>query len=319
MEDKEILQLNEGKKFDIVLMNPPYSKTSDNIHLQFVEKCNEISNKQISIFPISFIKKKNIKSQDEYKKKLNDKLIFVEEVSSKLFMGTAMANCGIYIFDNNKKENNIEIKYIDATIENVNSLIEMSNFTKYEKEIIKYLSKYEQQPISGGPWHQKRKALKDKNNSEEIIENEVKHFAKKKKIPKNKIYLICNVVNGGMNGTFFSGKVGQIFNTYDELIKYFINIDVGNPHNIMFFDNRKAAENCKEAMKNPLLRLTCYRTQDYQRMLPNKCYKYVPKIDWSNDKVKTDEGLLELCGCPKDKCKEYAEYCKKIIDEVDKK
>ena len=51
----------------------------------------------------------------------------------------------------------------------------------------------------------------------------------------------------------------------------------------------------------------------------NKCYKYVPDIDWSDDRVKTDEGLLEVCGCPKDKCKEYADYCKKIIDKVDKK
>ena len=47
--------------------------------------------------------------------------------------------------------------------------------------------------------------------------------------------------------------------------------------------------------------------------------KYIPNINWSDDRVKTDEGLLEVCGCPKDKCKEYAEYCKKVINEVDKK
>jgi hypothetical protein len=34
--------------------------------------------------------------------------------------------------------------------------------------------------------------------------------------------------------------------------------------------------------------------------------------------VKTDEGLLEVCGCPEDKAKEYAEYCKEIIEKVDK-
>ena len=50
-----------------------------------------------------------------------------------------------------------------------------------------------------------------------------------------------------------------------------------------------------------------------------RVYKYVPAIDWSDDKVKTDVGLLEVCGCPHDKAVEYAEYCKKIIDEVDKK
>lgn len=45
----------------------------------------------------------------------------------------------------------------------------------------------------------------------------------------------------------------------------------------------------------------------------------IPDINWEDDRVKTDEGLLEVCGCPKDKCKEYANYCKKIIAEVDKK
>ena len=45
----------------------------------------------------------------------------------------------------------------------------------------------------------------------------------------------------------------------------------------------------------------------------------IPDINWEDDRVKTDEGLLEVCGCPKDKAKEYAEYCKKIIAEVDKK
>ena len=42
----------------------------------------------------------------------------------------------------------------------------------------------------------------------------------------------------------------------------------------------------------------------------------VPEEDWSDDRVKTDEGLLEVCGCPKGKCKEYAEYCKNTIDKV---
>ena len=45
------------------------------------------------------------------------------------------------------------------------------------------------------------------------------------------------------------------------------------------------------------------------------CLK-VSEEDWSDDRVKTDEGLLEVCGCPKDKAKEYAEYCKNTIYKV---
>ena len=52
--------------------------------------------------------------------------------------------------------------------------------------------------------------------------------------------------------------------------------------------------------------------------MSGRCYKYVPNIDWSDPRVVTDEGLLEVCGCPKDKCKEYAEYCHKYMEEFDK-
>ena len=43
MKNAELLEMNKRKKFDICLMNPPYSTTSDNIHLKFVDKINEIS------------------------------------------------------------------------------------------------------------------------------------------------------------------------------------------------------------------------------------------------------------------------------------
>jgi len=316
MSNDDILKKNGEKKFDIVLMNPPYSVTSDNIHLKFADKVNEIANKQVSIFPISFITKHGIKSQDVYKEKWQNKLISVEEVDSKLFVGTSMPNCGIYVFNKDKKENNINIKMLNSDTQNIKSLLDISEFTDYEHEIVKYLKNNGQQPIKPGPFHTKRKYLNGDKESQ--IYNETKQNAEKN-IPKNKIYLICNSINGGMNGTFFSSKVGNIIDNFEDLIKYYASTDVGNPHNIIFFNTVKEAENCRIAMKNPLLRLTCYRTQDYQRMLAKKVYKYIPAINWEDDRVKTDEGLLEVCGCPKDKCKEYAEYCKKVIDKVDKK
>ena len=87
---------------------------------------------------------------------------------------------------------------------------------------------------------------------------------------------------------------------------------------IMTFNSIKEAENCKIGLQNPLMRFFLYKLQDDQSMSA-RVYVGVPNIDWSDDRVKTDEGLLEVCGCPKDKCKEYANYCKKIIDKVDKK
>ena len=304
-------------KFDICLMNPPFARAGNNIHLKFVDRINDICDKQVSIFPISLVKNHGIKSQDIYKEKLSLYLSEVEEVPSSLFIGTSMQNCGIYVFNKDKTEENIIIKILNSDIKNVKSLLDISEFTNYELEIVKYLEDNGKQYIKPGPFHLKRKYQKG-NDIEEKVYNETKRNAEKH-IPKNKIYLICSSVYSPFYGKFFSSKVGNIIDNFEDLVKYFASTDVGNPHNIMFFDTVKEADNCKIAMKNPLLRLTCYRTQHGNRMLANRVYRYIPAIDWSDDRVKTDEGLLEICGCPKDKAKEYAEYCKKIIYDVDRK
>ena len=298
-------------------MNPPFARAGNNIHLKFVDRINDICDKQVSIFPISLVKNHGIKSQDIYKEKLSKYLFEVEEVPSLLFTGTSMQNCGIYVFNKGKKENNISIKTLNSDIKNVKSLLDISEFTNYELEFIKYLEANGKQYIKHGPFHLKRKYQKG-NDIEEKVYNETKRNAEKT-ISKNKIYLICNSVYGSFYSKFFSSKVGNIIDNFEDLVKYFASTDVGNPHNIMFFNTVKEAENCKIAMKNPLLRLTCYRTQHGNRMLANRVYRYIPAIDWEDERCLTDEGLLEMCGCPKDKCKEYAEYCKKIITDVDRK
>lgn len=86
----------------------------------------------------------------------------------------------------------------------------------------------------------------------------------------------------------------------------------------MLFKSVKAAENCRIALRNPLLRFTIYRLQDDRHMCP-RVYRCVPAIDWEDDRVRTDEGLLEVCGCPADKCLEYAGYCRGIIEKIDSK
>lgn len=307
--------MSNRKNFDICVMNPPYAQSTDNLHLKFVDKVLEISKTQISIFPITFVTKRNIKSQDFYKNKWNDKLVSVDEIDSKLFTAVSMLNCGIYVFDNKPIEN-IVVNFLDKS-KTVSSIFAISDFDDYEKTIFTYLEKHIPQMVKSGPKHKKRKNIIG-NDIELQIYNETLNSAEKH-IPKNKVYLICNSINGAMNGTFFSGKVGQIIDNFIELVDYFASTDVTDPYNVMFFNSIKAAENCKIAMNNPLLRLTCYRTQDSQRMIAKRVYKYIPAINWEDDLVKTDEGLLDVCGCPKDKCKEYADYCRNIIENVENK
>ena len=52
MDNKEVLKENGGKKFDIVLMNPPYQS---GLGESFLNKVLDISDKIISIQPIAWL------------------------------------------------------------------------------------------------------------------------------------------------------------------------------------------------------------------------------------------------------------------------
>ena len=319
------LKENRGKKYDICLMNPPYGYTGSNvIHLRFVDKILDISNKQVVIFPYSFIVKKNNKLNNKFKEKFSKYLTEVEEVESSKFSGTHMPNVGIYIFDSNKKEDNIKIKPLNTELYKVSSLLSLSKFSDYENEIIKYLENQGSQDILGdcgrlNSWKGQIQGLTNNEKQEKILELVKASLKKVKKYYDkypNSYGLLVNRANGGCNGTALSSKNGQILKNYNEFINYFCKNLLGIGYCSLMFKSKIEAENCKEALKRPLLRFTLYRLQDDQNMTP-RVYKYIPNIDWSDDRVKTDEGLLEVCGCPKDKCKEYADYCRKVIEEVD--
>ena len=314
--------MNNSKRFSVCIQNPPYgSRGGDTRHLRFVDKCLDLAETQIVVMPFTFVTKIHHKPSKKYKEKFSPYLSEVEEVDYKCFIGTAMPNVGIYVFC--EKSQNIDITYVNSTSETLTSLLDKSNFSNYEKEFIQYLENQGTQEIIWAGGNRKHKSELRKIN----IENH-KDFLKKKVIDscKNlkqqlntyKSGLIVNNSNGGMNGKAFSSKNGQIFNSYEDFENFFIERNVSNGYNVMLFNSTKAAENCKIAIQNPLLRFTIYRTQDDQNTL-RRVYKYIPAINWEDPRVKTDEGLLEVCGCPKDKCKEYGEYCKKVIEEVDNK
>lgn len=54
MPNEDIEKMNGGKKFDICLMNPPYDH---GLHIKFLQKINKISEKYVSIQPISFLQR----------------------------------------------------------------------------------------------------------------------------------------------------------------------------------------------------------------------------------------------------------------------
>ena len=315
--------MKQGKKFDVCIQNPPYGSVGgDTRHLRFVDKCLDLSETQIVVMPFTFVTKVEHKPAKKYKEKFSPYLSEVEEIDSKYFKCTAMPNVGIYVFC--EKSQNIYIKYVNSQTETLTSLLDKSNFTNYEKEFIQYLENQGTQEIKYccGPNARKKhlinltvdeqNQLKERNFNKYFIP--IKQSFKSK---NNPACLIVNDANGGMNATFMSSRVGQIFTNIYDVETFFRGRKP--PYNVLIFNSKIEAENCKIALQNPVLRFTCFRTQHDQNMKISRVYKYIPAINWEDPRVKTDEGLLEVCGCPKDKCKEYADYCRKVIEEVDRK
>ena len=300
-------------KFDICLINPPYSQRHNNnpIHFQFVEKVLGIAEKQIVIMP-SRILHTTSENYNSWKEKFDKTLLSAEELKSDVFKGTSMMDVAIYEFSNNKNTDNIKIKTLSSDKwEEKPSLFDSTIHNTYEDGILKLLNN------NGNIKLFNLKTGIPKKFKERVIDDKTKLANKTLPKYKDKYLLSVNIANGGMNGHYMSSGAGKIFyNDIENVLNDWINRNVGAIKYIVF-DTKTAAENCRGAMKRPLLRFALYRTQDDQGM-NNKCYKYIADIDWEDNKVRTDEGILELCCCHKYKCKEYVDYCKHIIDELDK-
>lgn len=110
MKNEEILKENNGKKFDIVLMNPPYSGTT---HLKFIRKCMNISNKTINISPIRWLqdpfagdKRSTLKQFEDVAKHIED--IELVKSGQSGFDILIYSNLGIYKLSN--KETDFDYK-----------------------------------------------------------------------------------------------------------------------------------------------------------------------------------------------------------------
>ena len=307
-------------KFDYIVGNPPYDDgiskgLQKNLHLKCIEKClNIFTSKMIIVMPIKFIQN-NSEKLKYFKNIFNNTLKSVKEYNSNYFVGTGMPNVAVYEFDKNKKYDDcIEIQYINNNIIKIQSLLN-NNYDSNITEILSYLEtdkNYMNWLYLGS----------DKNNLFNSYNNQINIKLPKQNRYKNLIksnnpsFIVCNAANGGMTGTYFTQKTNYVCEGSMNLINYLINRG-GAVATILYFNNLICANNCKLALERPLLRFACYISQIDQNM-KGRVYKYIPAIDWEDERCLTDEGILEMCGCPKDKAKEYAEYVKNYVEERDK-
>ena len=104
---QQLLNMNNGKKFDVILMNPPYDK---NLHLKFLEKTIEIADNVVSIQPTRWIVDPNAKFnknsalkkyENSIAKYIKDLEIINDKNAETMFDAGFTMDLGIYICDEN--------------------------------------------------------------------------------------------------------------------------------------------------------------------------------------------------------------------------
>ena len=171
MGNKEILEKNGGKRFDILLSNPPYD---NKLHEKFLYKYLDISNKIISIQPATWLlaKTKNKNICD----KINNCYVDIETIhASDYFDARLQQEITINHIDISKKKNIIydNIQYDDiyniSVYSNDKYLNEFNNIVKplYTKDNLwNYIKRVPEEKWTG-EYKEKHKTKRDEYNEDE--------------------------------------------------------------------------------------------------------------------------------------------------------
>ena len=205
-------------KFDYIVGNPPFGSVGgDTLHLKCLDLVyDKFIKKMLIIMPWGFVTK-DTRSFKKYQIKFAPKLQYVKEILGNNFEGTNMPSAAIYEFTNEENEMTI-LEDLSGNKTEKTDLTNISLFTPYEKEIIKYLENQGQQLIkcAGGHDHCTKRSLNkegifDENQIKKLINETIIKHSQHLYQYNSKTFLMVNIANGGMNGSFISSKNGLIF------------------------------------------------------------------------------------------------------------
>ena len=160
MNNNDILRENKGKKFDIILSNPPYGK----LGYKFLSKLLELGNMVISIQPMGYLTNK--KQIEEITKYIDEYGANIEQLNGMNSFDNVklMQNLGIIYINRNKKQDIIyngkkynksseitmfsEDEYLNEFNNIIQNIIEdnLDNHLKAVPGSIKYKKKIEENP-----------------------------------------------------------------------------------------------------------------------------------------------------------------------------
>lgn len=142
MSNSDIMKKNGGKKFDVVLMNPPYDK---NLHLKFLRKCINIAKYSINISPIRWLqdpfakdKRSTLKQYEDVAKHI-DSITQIDDTMKAQFDIEAFSNLGIYLLKDTETnfdyKNHWELYRSDAE-KSILQKVCFSKKTKYISDVV---------------------------------------------------------------------------------------------------------------------------------------------------------------------------------------
>ena len=321
MNSKLDMLSGNKRRFDAVVMNPPYSTTGGgNLHLEFTKAALEIADNVVSLFPFSFIYGKN-KHYDPYKTAFDGRLISVEETSSNIFAGTNMQNLGVYNFTNNN-DGVISVIDLSGITKITNSLSGLDSFKKNESELVAAIRNAGSVDVALLRRDERAlpKSVRDNNTNLSIddarkIKSRIIADNMTPRFTAGRTCLVVSASNGNMDGKIITASSGQICSDHDTLEDMLVSAPARDYRGI-FVNSDKAAKNLKFACDRQFIRFLIYRMQISQS-ITSDVVKIIPDIDWSDPKAKTDQGILELCGMAPDRAKYWADYCADKIYQVD--
>lgn len=289
-----------SKKFDICISAPRFLQQK-----HILDKVIELGKTNVTVLNTNMVNFPTSKTNDRYADIFNKYLIDCEELDKDFCDKNRLGSIGVCLLDSNKKDtDNIHIKYKyfkDREI-TVNNIYNIKKYDKIDEEIINYLkSNNREMYYNFINIHQvKSKSINDTLN---------KFF--KKSYRQNKVYLTVNAVTTRFN--FISGNNGKIFKNKEEFEKDYI-LRKAPFINVFIFNTIKEAENCRESLKRNLFKYILLISQS-NRTLTANIFDLLPNIDWSNNKSKTDKGILELCNCPQNKIDNYINYINSFVEK----
>ena len=319
MDSKLDMLSGNKRRFDAVVMNPPYSTTGGgNLHLDFTKAALEIADNVVSLFPFSFVKRTG-RQYEKYNDAFDDRLLSVEEVSSKIFSGTNMQNVGVYNFVP-YNDSVITVVDLSGSTEIIKSLSD-SDIIKEESELfdaVKSVGHIDHVALLRDGRNIKKLNPNLSTADAQIIKCNELAVKQSNKFNSKKVCLVASAISGAndkFNGKIISQSSGQICDTVESLKDVLVNVTAHN-YCGLFVNSIKAAKQLKQSCHDNLIRFLIYRSQK-DRRITAKTLDSIPNIDWSDPKAKTDQGILELCGMAPDRAKYWADYCADKIYQVD--